>query len=563
MCKFLNDFQVKVFQSCYTNHSRTAGIVGTSTEIISNLNSQEIYSVTLIDNVSRAVSPIPLDDPASRYKLQTFLVSISTVKKLEKNLQDLKTSQWWNHMASFLIINSPRLLDRDCSKAFEVLDTAWKMNLLHAKFICHHELKGPLIYSYNPYTDYVPLSWQLEKNYKRKNEHPWTLLVRSYQDNQEICKNLDFDQTKDLGGYKIRFSVQTGLIDKNSSRTDLESVSDLNAVIIRYIFRALNSTSTIFAVPTENLYATTNSGFTDMSLDPWYQQNDFNSSMTYPHRSSGLASVTQHRGNLSQISKFLRVIDHFSRYAVIIVCFVTFVFFKFFLRQSVTTAILTMFRLICNSSVPNIPNSAAARIFLSALFMFLVTLQAIYQGQLASLLTKPVALPNVETFKDLENFGYTIYGHRGFTLYFEKLNFSGRIVPLNDFNSVKYVVRDNSAAGVGDRYHLVNLANKYDLHLSDMVMQGFMVFMIRKDWPVQERFNTIISRLFEGDIIEYVFMKHIESVLMKQKIDEKEKENQTFTVIALKDLEFAFAILGIGLAISTVVFFVEVWMRSR
>ena len=563
MCKLLNDFQVKVFQSCYRNHSQTAGIVGPSAEIISNLNSQEIYSVTLIGNGSRAVPNIPLDDPASRYKLQTFLVSISTETKLEKTLQDLKTSQWWNHMASFLIIDSPRPVHQGCSKASKILNTAWNMNLLHAKFICHEESKGTLIYSYNPYTDHVPHSWQLEKTYKKKNNHPWTLLVRSYQGSQVICKNLDFDQTKDLGGYEIRTSVQRRLINKNSSRTDLESVTGLNAFIVRYMLRALNSTSKVFAISSKNLYTMTTSSFTDMSLDPWYQQNDFNSSMTYPHRLSGMASITQHRGNLSQIDKILRVIDHSSRYAVVIVCFVTFAFFKFFLRQSVTTAGLTIIRLICNASVPNVPNNVATRIYLSGLFLFVVTMQAIYQGQLASLLTKPVALPDVETIEDLENFKYTIYGHRGFTLYFEKLNFSGRIVPLDDFNCVEYVLRDNSAACVNERCHLVNVANKYDIHLSDPVMPGFAVFLIRKDWPVEERLNTVISRLFEGHIIEYVYMKDTESVLMKQKIDEKEKENQTFTVIVLEDLGFAFAILGIGLAISTVVFVVEIWKERR
>ena len=191
--------------------------------------------------------------------------------------------------------------------------------------------------------------------------------------------------------------------------------------------------------------------------------------------------------------------------------------------------------------------------------MFVVTMQAIYQGQLASLLTKPVALPDVETIEDLENFEYTIYGHRGLTLYFEKLNFSGPLVPLSDFDCVEYVVKDNSAACVNDRHHLVNIANKYGLHLSDTVMQGFIAFVIRKDWPVEERLNTVISRLFESHIIECVYMKHIKSALMKHKINQKEKENQVATVIVLKDLGFAFAILGIGLAISTVVFFVEVW----
>ena len=548
-----------MFQSCYRNHSQTAGIVGPSAEIISNLNPQEIYSVTLIGNGSRAVPNMPLDDPASRYKLQTFLVSISAETTLVKNLQDLKTSQWWNHMASFLIIDSPWPVHQGCSKASKILDTAWQMNLLHAKFICHEESEGPLIYSYNPYTDQVPHPWKLEKTYKRQNDHPWTLLVRSYRDSQEICENLDFDQTKDLGGYKIRTSVMERLINKNSSKTDLKSVTGLNAFIVRYIFRALNSTSKIYASPSKDPYAMITSGSTDMSVDPWYQQNDFNSSMTHAYRLAGIASVTQHRGNLSQIDKLLRVIDHFSRYAVVIVCFVSFVFFKFFLRQSVTTAGLTIVRLICNASVPNVPNNVAARIYLSGLFLFVVTMQAIYQGQLASLLTKPVALPDVETIEDLENLEYTIYGHREITRYFEKSNFSGPIVPLDDFQCVEYVLRDNSAACVDKRRHLVNIAQKYDFHLSDMVMQGYAVFLIRKDWSLEERLNTIMSRLVEGHIVEYVFMKDVESVMIKQTIDKKEKDNQTFTVIVLKDLGFAFAILGIGLAISTVVFFVEVW----
>ena len=335
-----------MFESCYRHQPCTADIVGPSAEILLSLQSPESCSIISIDNASRAVPKNSLDHPASRHKLQTFVVSISTVTNLENILQNLKTSQWWNHMASFLIIDNQKSSDQMCSKAFQILLTAWKMNLLRAKFICHHESKGPLIYSYNPYTDQAPLPWQLEKTYKRNDIHSWTLLVRSYQDSREVCKDLVFDQTRDLGGYEIRISASQLKIKKNSSRTDIESVDELNAVIVSYMFRSLNSTCRIFDNSSERRYSMTTSGFTDISLASWYQQNDFNSSMTYPHRFSGIAVITQHRGNLSQINKLLRVIDHYSRYAVVIVVFVTFLFFKFFLRQSVTTAILTIVRFI-------------------------------------------------------------------------------------------------------------------------------------------------------------------------------------------------------------------------
>ena len=552
-----------MFQSCYRNDIWTVGIVGPSGGIISSLNSQEIYTVTLIDNASRGELQNPLDDPASRYKLQTFLVSISTVTELEKNLRYLKTSKWWNHMASFLIIDTPKPRDQACSKAFQVLSTAWKMNLLHAKFICHHRSNGTLIYSYNPYTEKAPLPWQLEKTYKKDDAHPWTLLVRSYQGNQEICENLEFDQTQDLGGYKIRAEVLSSSIKKNSSRINLESIIGSNAIMARYIFRVLNSTSKFIANSPGKLFSKTTSGITDITLEGWYLQNNFNTSMTYPHRPSGIAAINQHRGNRTQIGKLLRVIDYSSRYAVVVVCFVAFAFFKFFLRQSVMTATLTIVRLICNAAVPNIPNNVAARIFLSALFMFLVTMQAIYQGQLASLLTKSEPLPNVETVKDLENFEYTVYGYKGYSVYLKKMNFSGSYVPLEAFDCTEYVLRDDTAVCVRDGTKLVNIANKYDLHLSDTLVPGLFVYFVREDWPVEERWNAITSRLFQGNIIEHIFMEDSKLRWWKEKLAKKDKQNQSFTVIALEELVFAFAILGIGLAIATVVFIIEVWTGRR
>ena len=517
----------------------------------------------LIDDASEAVPKMTLDHPRFRHKLQTFLLSVSSVAKLEKILKHLKTTKWWNHMASFLIIDSPAPFDQGCSEAFNILSTAWEMNLLHAKFICYHESKGPLIYSYNPYTDQATIRWQVEKTYKINDTHPWTLLFRKYQDSQEICKDLDFDQTKDLGGYEVQSSFYRSNISYSSS-VNGESINHSIDLIARYMFRALNATPKMFANQSlQEHFNMTSSGFTSIFLNPWYQQNNFNSSMTYPLAHSGLATITQRRGYLSQIGKLLRVIDHASRYAVVIVCFVTFVFFRFFLRQSVTSAFLSIVRLTCNSAVPNVPNNVAARIYLSGLFLFLVTMQAIYQGQLASLLTKPVVLPDVETFKDLENFKYTVYSSSFFISYFKKLAFRERVVELESFDCVKYVLEDDAAACLHDRIFHIDSAYKFHLHLSKTMIPMFIVFIIREDWPVEERLNAIISRLVEGNIYHRVRRNRLEQTLKKHKFNEKQKDNQGFTVITFKDLAFAFAILGIGLAGATVVFFLEICMRRK
>ena len=38
-------------------------------------------------------------------------------------------------------------------------------------------------------------------------------------------------------------------------------------------------------------------------------------------------------------------------------------------------------------------------------------------------------------------------------------------------------------------------------------MQGFLGFVIRKNVPLEERLNNVISRLVEGNIIQYFFTK--------------------------------------------------------
>ena len=395
-----------------------------------------------------------------------------------------------------------------------------------------------------------------------ENNHPWTLLVRSDQDSEEICKDLDFDKTKDLGAYETRLSSFTTRYNKNWSDTNLESISSPNGIFLHYIFRALNSSVKIFAESPKSIFNLTTSGFADMCLDVWYQQNNFNTSMTYPCKSSGLVIMTQHRGQLSQIGKLLRVIDMPSRYAVVTVFAVTFIFFKFFVRQSVISAILNIVRLICNTAVPNLPSNVALRIYLSGLFIFSVTLQGIYQGKLASLLTKQVNLKNVDTLEDLQNFDYTIYCHNDFTSYLETSIFSGRIVPLDDFRCEKYVLEDPGAACVHDGSRLVDTAMKYDLYLSsDYFVKLFIVYLMREDWPVEKKFNTVLSRLVEADIYNRFVYEKVESTIRRINYNEKDKDKQRVKVIKLPDLTFAFTILGIGLACSTVIFIIEIFMQ--
>ena len=549
-----------MFRTCYGNEVQTVGIAGPSANVVSSFWSGEMQAAIIVDETSSAITAAGPGTQGVPYKLRTFVVTTSSTTSLKKTLQNVKNTSWWNHMASFLIIDSPTLLDNGCSKAYNILSTAWKMNILYATFICQHKSKGPLIYSFNPYTNQAPLPWQVEKTSRMKNEHPWTLLVRGYQDSQEICEDLHFDKTQNLGGYETRAIIYSTDIDTNNP--NLEAVTEKSGISVRYLFRALNSSAKISVYESSyDVADVIRRGLSDINLMEWYQQNDFNTSMTYPHGFSGLQSITQYRGYKSQIRKLLQVLDYSSRYAVFIVFCVTFLFLKFFLQQSVTSAFLNIVLLICNAALPNLSNNLATRIYLSSVFILMVTIQGIYQGQLASLLTKEVALPNVDTMEDLQSLEYTVYTHKTLVRYFETSNYTGRVVSLETFGCDNYVLKDDSAACVDDDWFLVAAASKSHLHLSNgMSMNMYLVYLIREDWPVEKRWNAIISRLFEAHILEYVRLKKLKSFYSKLKYSEEERNRQKFRVMTLQEVAFAFALLGIGLAFSSAVFVAEVLM---
>ena len=95
---------------------------------------------------------------------------------------------------------------------------------------------------------------------------------------------------------------------------------------------------------------------------------------------------------------------------------------------------------------------------------------------------------NVRGFAE---FKYTAYGHKGFKFYFEKLELRGLFVPLEHFGCDEYVLRNDTATRVNGTCQLVNVTSKYDLYLSDLLMQGCLGIVIKENLPLEKKFNSI------------------------------------------------------------------------
>ena len=568
-------FQADILKSCYENRVNIVGLAGPSLDIFqAELWNQKSLSVILLDDSTRSLN----NDSALQkypYKLQVFLIIAPSSESLERTLGNIKDSVYWNHMASFLILSMPGS-HSTCSSAFTILWTAWQNNLLHANFLCIHQTKGLSIYSYNPYRSYAPAPWTVVNTYSGKNNHPWTLFMRNYgEDVLEVCQELNFDKTQNLGGYDIRFNAQNtsrlvfwySPLNKTAKNSFSGSVGKLTAILLVDVLNATprmvlheNTVGKPKMGAFRNTFTNIINGVIDIDLNQYFQKLKHGIPMTYPIFQSGLAILTQDSVELSQLQKIYHVIDGPSRIGICVVLAITLIFFKFFLRYSLGLSTLNCIRLICNMCLPNLPKTPAARIFLTSLFLHLITIQGIYQGEFAKILTTQARSRRVDSIDDLADQGHTIYGHHTYGDYFMDPMFKNRFVGLNDTKCSDYVMRDTRAACVRQWLLLVEdaVALNY-LHLArHYIFSGYMIFVIRPDWPLEQRINQIFVRMREMHLTEYWEGRLIHDKLNLFLSIKNLGEIYQYKPITLPEMYFAFAILAIGLTFAFVSFTVEV-----
>ena len=542
--------------------------------IAAKLWTGEPLSVIHLDSSTKNVISNDSIQRKFKHKLQVFVVTADAPTTLQQVLYDIKKSQWWNHMAFYLILEWPRL-ESECSNAYEMLWTAWKMDILNAKYMCLNQSKGLSIYSYNPYTSDAPNSWKLVKTYRVKNNHPWTLFVRNYRaESAGAFRDLDFDKTSNVGGHKIRF-LNTNVKDlfqiKRNKKNGRISFGGFQGVIFHTLLHYIKATPKMILLPGQHLDGTlvteSNDNITyeyfknkkiDLMVNYYHLALTGNLSHVYPFLQSGLRVITQFSGEQSQLSKIRAVFDHYSRLGLLLVSLTTAIFFKYYLGQIVMPSFLNYCRLICNASLPRLPKKVPGRIYLSGIFIFFLIFQGIFQGKLSSLLTKDVHRPNINTMSDLAHGKYTIYGQTKYHHFFEDQRFAERFVETEGYNCTKYVLHDSLAACVRDDMLLIYDASGLHLHLSsDFIVNLYFVCGIRDDWPLEQRTNTFYERMVQSGLINYLKKKLSAKPLRDLEIREYMYENQKIKVITLQQLKFIFVILGFGLTLATANFIVE------
>ena len=106
-----------------------------------------------------------------RYPAKLFIVSLTNLT-LNETFLLMRNSRVWNPHATFFLLN----LKSQCSKASDVLQIAWKFNVLNAIFICYEINEKISFYGFNPFTAYAPMPWELQDVLTDpERKHPFTV----------------------------------------------------------------------------------------------------------------------------------------------------------------------------------------------------------------------------------------------------------------------------------------------------------------------------------------------------------------------------------------------------
>ncbi|OXU22962.1 hypothetical protein TSAR_014996, partial [Trichomalopsis sarcophagae] len=139
-------------------------------------------------------APAPLDVKVREvvYPASTDIVAVSRANRLEKILKYLKDSIWCNHERNFIIVNSNGV--DSCQMFCSFLTITWIYNMMYVLYFCTSSNGTFMLYTFNPFTDSAPISWNKVQDQSLNNGHCNTI----------SASDLFCDKMKSFNGYNLK-----------------------------------------------------------------------------------------------------------------------------------------------------------------------------------------------------------------------------------------------------------------------------------------------------------------------------------------------------------------------
>ncbi|CAG5100469.1 Protein of unknown function [Cotesia congregata] len=404
-----------------------------------------------------------------------------------------------------------------------------------------------------------------------------------------VCKNMFFDRTKKLNGYTIRAAANInyhfdpiykkidGLITKASDIRQAIALLDLRVgefskALVDYLDVSIEITHGIPVNITLNPLRLLMRGIIEIYLSPSSlkdKNEEFDATnhvhLSYPFYFFYEQIVTHNRGLATPLEKMFEFYGWLTIIATsIILLGVLIVIYLSKSKHSskFTFAVFECLRLLIGNSIYTRMDTDKMRIFFSVIFLYFLIIQATFSGHLAAFLTKPVYRKNVETLEDLEDPRFTkIYATEGSRDYVTDTPLYNKTI-FDEYECAKYMcIGDPSVACIDEQNYLIPLIAIYHLHTpKNFIRVSYATLTMPHNSALKHRVNNLLMRLAQSGILN-VWNKAWKELLCKNATNYLKKiediiENY-YRPIVLRDMTFAFVLLGIGLFFAIISFILE------
>ncbi|XP_018303056.1 uncharacterized protein, partial [Mycetomoellerius zeteki] len=385
----------------------------------------------------------------------------------------------------------------------------------------------------------------------------------------KMCKNLNFDKTITLQGYKIRLNAveMKPYIKIDLSLSDEEKFRGDNSEIIKILLYKLKASlaikiynGSIYGLggigpngTLEGLMAPLSDGKIDIGMNTRSLFILWKTRYTYPHTRSGVCVIAQPHSKISQYIRLLKFMSPEVIVGIVITCLLAYVLFT--KSEGYIKASLQVIRLVICVGILHPPKISSTRIFICMILILFLNINALFQSHLSALLTVPIYYRDIDTTESLKKSGYTIYGPRQFKRLLNDPVLESRYVEVTYEECKKFVENSTNAVCLGDCYHLYYRIKGQDLIKSRILFELTKSYVTREDWPLYQRVNDIIRYMTQAGLIMKSRADSVTEIRRERfRNDEKKKG---FKVMLLKQLAFSFYFLIIGYSCATIVFILE------
>nr|XP_012217904.1 PREDICTED: uncharacterized protein LOC105669490 [Linepithema humile] len=305
-----------------------------------------------------------------------------------------KTSSYrYNALKNFALTRYSQTVYRGCINARSFLWTAWNYDLLSVIFICIEQSNEIFYYTYNLYSN-----------------------------NQNICKDMEFDKTSNLKGYAIRLNAveMEPFITINSSAHNADKFHGHNSEIIKILVNKLRATLSVKVCDKHHdldsirpngtlrgMLTSISDGKVDIGMNTRALHVLWKVKYTYPQLRSGLCMITQPIPEVSQFTKLITFMSPEVIAGMIITCLLIYLIFAN--NKGYIKAGLQVIRLVVCVGVFRPPKISSTRIFLCMALILFLNVNALFQSHLLSLLTVPIYKRDIDTLEGIKYLSRTGY----------------------------------------------------------------------------------------------------------------------------------------------------------